>query len=74
MVRASMYISSIALLAAVLAVIATAITMQWQQEHRARATQLAQAGNLAVRGACRELLTRDGGSYLQLTWTGCIKS
>jgi hypothetical protein len=72
-----MYVGSIALLAAVLAVIATAITMHWQQEHRARATQLANADNLpakAVRGACRKLLARDGGAHLQLTWTGCVKS
>jgi hypothetical protein len=35
MIRASVYIASIPALAAVLAIVATAITMQWQQEHRA---------------------------------------
>jgi hypothetical protein len=38
MTRASIYIASITSLAAVLAIIATGITMQWQWEHRA--TQL----------------------------------
>ena len=34
MIRASIYIASITALAAVLAVVATAITTQWQLEHR----------------------------------------
>lgn len=43
MIRASIYIASITALAAVLAIIATGITMQWQREHRA--TQLVKLAN-----------------------------
>jgi hypothetical protein len=43
MIRASIYIASITALAAVLATIATGITMQWQREHRA--TQLVKLAN-----------------------------
>jgi hypothetical protein len=35
MIRASVYIASITALATVLAIVATAITTQWQREHRA---------------------------------------
>jgi hypothetical protein len=44
MIRASIYIASITALAAVLAVIATGITTQWQREHRP--TQLVRVANL----------------------------
>ena len=43
MMRASIYIASITALAAVLAIIATGITVQWQREHRA--TQLVKLAN-----------------------------
>ena len=43
MIRASIHIASITALAAVLAIIATGITMQWQREHRA--TQLVKLAN-----------------------------
>jgi hypothetical protein len=42
--RASIYIASTIALAAVLAIIATGITTQWQQEHRT--TQLVKIANL----------------------------
>jgi len=35
MIRASIYTASIMTLAAVLAIVATAITTQWQRDHRA---------------------------------------
>jgi len=44
MIRTSLYIASITALAAVLAIIATGITTQWQREHRA--TQLVRLANL----------------------------
>ena len=43
MIRASIYIASITALAAVLAIVATGITMQWQREHRA--TQFVKLAN-----------------------------
>ena len=44
MIRASIYVASITALAAVLAIIATGITAQWQREHRT--TQLVKVANL----------------------------
>jgi len=44
MIRASIYIASTIALAAVLAIIATGITTQWQQEHRT--IQLVKIANL----------------------------
>jgi hypothetical protein len=44
MIRTSLYIASITALAAVLAIIATGITAQWQREHRP--TQLVRLANL----------------------------
>ncbi len=46
MIRASIYIASITALAAVLAIIATAITTQWQQGHRP--PQLVKLANLTL--------------------------
>jgi hypothetical protein len=40
MIRASIYIASITALAAVLAIVATGITMQWQREHRTRQSSM----------------------------------
>jgi hypothetical protein len=45
MIRASVFIASITALAAVLAIIATGITTQWQREHRA--TQVVKAASYA---------------------------
>jgi hypothetical protein len=74
MIRASIYIASITALAAVLAIIATGITMQWQREHRA--TQLVKlANNIA---SCRNCpgdlelarpfqVSKDSPSFIGLT-------
>ena len=76
MTQAWTYIVSITALAAVLAIIANGITIQWEQD---RAMQLIKAANLPARGAvpalCRELLTRNGvAAYRQAAWAGCVKS
>ncbi len=77
MIRVSICIVSITALAAVLAIIATGITAQWQRAHRT--TQLVRAANLpatmAVPRLCQELLlARDSAANSQAAWTHCAMS
>ena len=59
MIRASVYITSITALAAVLAIIATGITVQWRREHRA--THLVQLANLPLLFHSNHVSRRVGG-------------
>ncbi len=77
MIRASICIVSITALAAVLAIIATGVTAQWQRAHRT--TQLVRAANLpatiAVPRLCHELLlARIGAVNGQAAWIRCAMS
>ena len=76
MIRACIYIVSITALATVLAVIATGITMQWEQ-HRAMhlVVKAASLPPMAVAALYRERLIRKGVAvHRQAAWTGCVKS
>ena len=76
MIRAWIYIVSTTALAAVLAVIATDITMQWER-HRVinLVVMAASMPAMAVPALYRERLTRKGAAaHRHTAWTGCVKS
>jgi|KBSSwiStaDraftv2_1062776.scaffolds.fasta_scaffold1699351_1 hypothetical protein len=76
MIRSSMWFGSITGLAALLAIIATGITTQWQREHHP--TQLVRSANLSatrtVPRLCQELLTRAGVVIGHTAWARCAIS
>jgi hypothetical protein len=78
MMRAWTYIVSITALAAVLALVATGITMRWEQ--RRAINLVVKAASLpamhrAVPALYREQLTlKRFAAHRQAAWTGCVKS